>query len=84
MMTAKETAIHLETLRQSHEITRDLTVALIKLKAQFKPDLIILTRNRKTWLANGVPLPFAREAKARDVAAHVAKRFPHSDITVRL
>jgi hypothetical protein len=39
MLSTKEAAIHLENLRQSHEITRELTSVLTKLKAQFKPEV---------------------------------------------
>jgi hypothetical protein len=85
MLSAKETAIHLENLRQSHEITRQL-------QASVPPSIkIILKRDLHCWTANGVPLPFHISATYGQVAAFVAKRFKHehgarrsADITVRV
>jgi hypothetical protein len=85
MLSAKETAIHLGNLRQSHEITRQLTQSRIVL---FHYGAIgwhgefygIPGRPEGTPIALGV----SRKAAANEVAALYAKRFPHSDITVRL
>ena len=75
-----------DTLRShfaDHEITRELTRRINAAKPVGK---IIVRRDilGKCWVANGVPLPFHHSARPQEVAASVAKRFPHSDITVRI
>jgi hypothetical protein len=66
MLTAKETAIHLENLRRSHEITRALRATW--------PIRIVLRREHHCWTSNGVPLPFHVSATPDQVAAFVGRR----------
>jgi hypothetical protein len=95
MLTAKETAIHLENLRHSHEITHHLRRLL---STQGKGRIVIFRERSKHvvsgWCAtfynvfdmpnDTLPLPWASIASPEIVAADLAKRFPHSDITVHV
>jgi hypothetical protein len=87
MLSAKETVIHLENLRQSHEITR-------LIKEGTRPTCTIARTAKGYWqamfqgstMANGewIPMPFTPAATAEMVATEIAKRFPSAKITVRL
>jgi hypothetical protein len=84
MLSAKETAIHLENLRQSHEITRQMKQPLIVLHCRPWQVWTATFHNVPGMAKDTKPLPFKNTVPYATVAAYVAKRFPHSDITVRL
>lgn len=88
MLSAKEAAIHLENLRQSHEFTRNLMAHVSQSRITLSVDARCGWRATFWQVADmpneTLPLPWTNKTPAATVAADIAKRFPSAKITVRV